>query len=147
MSIFQMPIDEALKATTQDAEVIFGDISIGYIGVINWMMMSERHHPLMKYAIKHLPYQKHVAWIPYWRVIVNTGPLFVYRTLVNYPCPNQVYIYNLDKLEQFVKHTHTRTWMSWDGQFFIHILGRFPVIFGLCYVALMVILCKISLLK
>lgn len=138
------PFDRILRNVTEassDVDVVLA--ATAPVGVTSSFLISKKNHPFLKRMTEGLSDANKWYLSPYWTVIVSTGPLYVWRSHLTYPCKNQVHVlpYELHS-KQYLDHKHASTWHSWDGPimlFFDH-HGKMLVLLALVITVLIMLL-------
>lgn len=102
----------------RQADIVLG--ATEPLGVTSSFLMAKKDHGFMDFMTKRLKSFNRWYVTPYWTVILSTGPLYLYRSTLNYPCPEQIYIIPaVIHTEKYLDHKHASTWHSWDGPIMI----------------------------
>ena len=137
----KVPFDRILQNVSSEAEVVLG--ATAPVGVTSSFLMAKKNHRLLKQMTEGLPQSNRWYISPYWTVIMSTGPLYVWRSYLNYPCNEQIHVlpYELHS-RQYLDHKHASTWHSWDGPimlFFDHHGKTLLIIAALAVCALVIL--------
>jgi len=90
------------------------------LGVTSSFLMAKKGHGFMDFMTKRLKSFNRWYVSPYWTVIFSTGPLYLYRSTLNYPCHEQIHIIPAAlHTRKYLDHKHASTWHNWDGPIFI----------------------------
>ena len=108
------PFDSIIKNVSTQTDSILG--ATAPLGVTNSMLMSKAQHPFMEFTMRRLQVVNRWYVLPYWTIMLTTGPLFVWRNYLQYPCKEQVHILSVHQhLTVYFNHTHGSSWHTWDG--------------------------------
>ncbi len=106
--------DKILKNVSKDTDSVLG--ATAPLGVTNSMLMSKARHPFMEFTMRRLLVSNRWYVLPYWTIMLSTGPLFVWRNYLQYPCKDQVHILTVEQhTGLYFNHTHGSSWHTWDG--------------------------------
>ena len=85
------------------------------------IIISKKGEPFMEYCIYKLVSMDHTYFMPFLTIYFSTGPYYLTLTYLQYPCKDQVHIFEVDDFRSgYFLHAQSSSWHSWDG-IFIHI--------------------------
>ncbi len=126
--------DNILRNVSAETDTVLG--ATAPLGITNSMLVSKPRHPFMEFTMRRLQVANRWYVLPYWTIMLTTGPLFVFRTYLQFPCKDQVHVLTVEEhTARFFNHTHGSSWHTWDGPIMVwfdnhgrHILYALSVI-------------------
>ncbi len=109
-----VPFDAILKNVSSEVDSVLG--ATAPVGITNSMLISKAKHPFMEFVMRRLLIVNRWYVLPYWTIMLTTGPLFMWRDYLLYPCKEQVHVLTVEQhTKQYFNHTHGSSWHTWDG--------------------------------
>ncbi len=113
----KVQFNDMIKHVTNEtgkADIVLG--ATAPMGVTSSFLVAKPLHPFMKYMTGRLRESNRWYVLPYWTVVLSTGPLYVWKSYLNYPCRDQIHVLSVYLHTQvYLDHKHASTWHSWDG--------------------------------
>ncbi len=114
----KVSFDDILMNISKDAQIVLG--ATPPVGVTSSFLAAKRHHVFMRLMTQDLMSANHWYILPYWTVVLSTGPLYVWRSYIKFPCKEQIHVIPVDlHTSVYLDHKHLSSWHSWDGSIMV----------------------------
>ena len=110
----QIPFDHMLNTSIGYGAIV---AETSPIGMTNNFMAAKQGHPFMKMITEGLTKSYSTFFATYLTVLFSTGPIFVYRTYLGYPCQQHVRVLTVAEHAAYMRHDHASTWHGSEGPF------------------------------
>ena len=103
------------QVNTSEIHTLAGDAPPPVI-VDTPILISKKREPFMKYCMHKLVAMDHTYFFPFLTIYFSTGPYYLTLTYLQYPCKNQIHIFEVDDFRAgYFLHAQSSSWHSWDG--------------------------------